>query len=872
MVVEAPVVPISWLSLAPGVLLTPANRGEPGQFSNFGARPNTNTFTVDGVSGNNAVAGAGWPSLLPGGRLPAMTALGTTHNLASTDAIQEVTVASQGEALAAGQAPGANIIVHTRPGTNHTHASFFSSARPAALGANDWFANRYSLQHDAPSLDEEGGTWGAPLRRDRTFIFVAAERLAVKQGYAWTTTVPSVLARTLSPASLLALLNEFPLPNGPELTWGISELYGERRLPAEFSTVSARLDHQLSQKERLFLRFSNTPSWSESGFTQTDLTQYRNLTAVLGSTLSTARWLHEGRLSFSRNEATSTWSLSGDAEMPSPAFYAQNPSLAADSSNIEVGGAGSVSVGSDGRNVQNQWEASHGSAFETVRHQLHFGFNYIEQQCVRDSAGSAVTVAFGTPTDLIYGPLAPVWATYSRAEADSIRLRRFSAYAQDTWRISARLNLGFALHALWPQAPVVNPASNLYSVDGSTDAVESPISSVQPLWRMNPIQFAPAASAAYRLTARGSTVLRASWALMREAQSAAATDQLNGIPYKELQTPGGGPTDIDNPSNLAPVQLGYGFSRTLQLPTYERWNAGIQSQLSRHDSVEIFYSGLAGNHELRREITLNPSPSLGALIFSTSNGASQYNGLTTVYRRAIAAGAQANVSYSWSHSIDLNSSDSAVFLVSPVRRPSEDRGSSDFDVRHALHAAVTYSTAARAHGEILGRLVSDWTFGGMLTVRSGFPVNVQVSETLNGFATENFLPGVAPGVPLWVADTNCPGGRILNPDAFLYAVDGIPAIGRNVLRGFGMWQADMTMERPLWKKDGFHISFRVDAYNVFNHAQFADPVRYASNPMFGQSQSALNVMFGGGSPSSGQSPAFLMGAPRSLEASLRFGF
>jgi hypothetical protein len=92
------------------------------------------------------------------------------------------------------------------------------------------------------------------------------------------------------------------------------------------------------------------------------------------------------------------------------------------------------------------------------------------------------------------------------------------------------------------------------------------------------------------------------------------------------------------------------------------------------------------------------------------------------------------------------------------------------------------------------------------------------------------------------------------------------------LRGFGAWQVDASAERPIWSKEALHISFRMEAYNAFNHALFADPMRYASNPLFGQAQSALNLMFGSGSPGSGESPALLMGAPRSLQASLRVSF
>jgi hypothetical protein len=856
------------LSLVPGLVSTPANRGEPGQFSSLGARPNTNGFLVDGVSANSAVAGAGWPSLLLGGRLPAMTALGTTHDLAMFDSIQEVTVNPQSGIA---DAPGATIFVRTKSGTNDFHGSFFYNARPRALGASDWFANRYGLGQDAPALNEEGGSTGGPLRRDRTFFFVAAEKLAVRQGYAWTTTVPSELARAISPASLLSLLNEFPAPNGPELTIGISELIGENRLPGTLVTTSARIDHQFSPAERMFLRVAYTPSWTESGLIQTDLTQYRNQVATLGMTRSEGWWTHDSRLSFSRNEATSTWSVPEGGQSPSPAFYSQNPSLAAEFSDIVVGGAGSVSVGASGRSLQDQWQANHVSSFRTPRHEFRFGFEFLELQPSRSGPSSSVTVAFGTPTNLIYGPLAPVWATFSRPEANSTHLPYLSGFGQDTWRVSSRLNVTFAIGASWPKSPRVKPASNLYSVDDSTAAIQfTPILENQPLWGGSPVQLEPSVSAAWRLS--GDTVLRASWAMYHDGGSAAALDQLNGIPYQQLQTPTGGPSQSYDASDLATVQLGYGYSRQLRLPVYQRWNVEIQHDWHHRDAVELSYAGFSGQHELRRELMLDPSAALGGLIFAAGSGSSQFHGLYAVYRRTLAAGLQANVSYGWSHSIDTNSSDSSVFLIDTVANAASDRGSSDFDLRHTLNAALTYSTPVQRSRGLAERMVSDWTFAAIVTAHTGFPVDVQLSETLEGFAVANYRPGLVPHLPLWALDSGAPGGRVLNPDAFAYPVEGLDALGRNVIRGFGMWQADLSAQHPVWTRDAFRASLRVDAYNAFNHAQFADPVRYASNPMFGQSQSALNLMFGSGSPGSGQSPAFLMGGPRSLQVSVRLSF
>src|SRR5262249_37228403 len=52
---------LTLLELTPGANVTPATRGEAGQFSATGQRANTNYFTVDGVSANTAVAAAALP-------------------------------------------------------------------------------------------------------------------------------------------------------------------------------------------------------------------------------------------------------------------------------------------------------------------------------------------------------------------------------------------------------------------------------------------------------------------------------------------------------------------------------------------------------------------------------------------------------------------------------------------------------------------------------------------------------------------------------------------------------------------------------------------------------------------------------------------
>jgi hypothetical protein len=68
------------------------------------------------------------------------------------------------------------------------------------------------------------------------------------------------------------------------------------------------------------------------------------------------------------------------------------------------------------------------------------------------------------------------------------------------------------------------------------------------------------------------------------------------------------------------------------------------------------------------------------------------------------------------------------------------------------------------------------------------------------------------------------------------------------------------------------VELRLAAFNVTNHAQFGDPVRFLSSPLFGQSTSMLNLMLGSGTPHSGIAPAFQIGGPRVLQITVRFRF
>ena len=411
--------------------------------------------------------------------------------------------------------------------------------------------------------------------------------------------------------------------------------------------------------------------------------------------------------------------------------------------------------------------------------------------------------------------------------------------------------------------------ANLYSVNESAGGVSySAASAGTPLWRGNPLTLDPTVSAAWRLSRQGATVLRASWASFHDGDFAIATDQLNGAPYSSLRSAEASQI-VNWGAPLLPVELGYGFSSNLHIPIYRRWDMTLQHAWSRAGSFALSYSGMSGIGLLRRDTIFNPpSNPLGQMSFASNDGASSYNAFYAIYKRSLANGVLANASYSWSHSIDQGSSDSLLYLIVPGIQ-SSDRGSSDFDARHTLNLSLAYTTPAPG---FLRRFPGRWTLGTYAYARTGFPIDVQVSETLDGSAVSNYRPDLVSNVPLWLNNSSVPGGRMLNSGAFVAPSGSVGDLGRNAIRGFGAWQSDVAAERPIRLNDAFRLTFRAEAYNVFNHAQFADPVRFLSNPLFGISEAPLNLMMGAGSPISGQAPAFQMGGPRSLQVSLRLRF
>jgi outer membrane receptor protein involved in Fe transport len=181
---ELPLNGRSWTDLAnlqPGVVTAEShvgdnNRGYGAQVSISGARPQQNNYRLDGISINDYANGG--PGSLLGGNL-------------GVDAIQEFSVLTSNYSAEYGKTSGGVVNAITRSGTNQFHGSVYEFLRNSALDADNFFDNANGVPKPPFRRNQFGASAGAPIRKDRTFIFGDYEGIRQSLG---TTNGPVVLS------------------------------------------------------------------------------------------------------------------------------------------------------------------------------------------------------------------------------------------------------------------------------------------------------------------------------------------------------------------------------------------------------------------------------------------------------------------------------------------------------------------------------------------------------------------------------------------------------------------------------------------------------------------------------------------------------
>jgi hypothetical protein len=300
------------------------------------------------------------------------------------------------------------------------------------------------------------------------------------------------------------------------------------------------------------------------------------------------------------------------------------------------------------------------------------------------------------------------------------------------------------------------------------------------------------------------------------------------------------------------------------------------------------YVAAVGRRLLRIQGIPNPNATLrGNFQITRNNATSDYHAMQIQFQRRLSKGLQALASYTWSHSIDIASSDQQIGTSTLLVDPRADRGPSNFDVRHAFNGAVTYNLPTPKVGAIASKVFSRWSVDSIVTARSATPVNVTYNANITGLGSFSLRPDLVAGIPLYLHDPTAPGGRRFNNTQLVVPGNPLPQIGpflrpaparqgtlgRNALRGFPVWLWDFALRRQFDLAEHLNLQLRAEFFNVLNHPNFADPNgALSTSSTFGVSTSMLGRSLGVGGLQGGFNPLYQIGGPRSIQFSLKLNF
>jgi carboxypeptidase family protein/TonB-dependent receptor-like protein len=917
----------SLLTAVPGVYEAfSQGAGISGEMSVNGQRTEENYYTVDGVSASNGAAcgtcgpgyGAGYS-----GQVPSSTSIGSTQSIIPVDALQEFRATTSNYSAEYGRTPGGQFSFTTRSGTNDWHGSVFEYLRNSEFDANDWFSDHAGIAKPAERTNDFGVTLGGPVRipglyngEGKTFFFFSYEGLRLVLPVATNTyAVPDLCFRGMAPATgptscaavsailgpgaepvapaaaaLMPFINAYPLPTSTSIELGD----GEATYPAAYSVPSTinsygiRVDHNVRDSFKIFGRYSYVPSSSTSrdqgdgDLAVLNVTSNSTRSITLGATNQFTPYLtNDLRFNFTRsiNSYSGQPTTFGGASIPDlsaiPGFAPYDIFYFQLAYDFYPGFQfNPVNVMQDQINLVD-------SVTRTVgRHTFKAGVDYRRTYTSETLPPHEEYGLFGDPLSVENNtPFYNQLRVPNAPTMDPI-YKNVSLFVQDEWKVTPRLSLSLGLR--WELNPAPTDAKHLgpYAVNQITDLATLTLTSANaPLWATTYHNFAPRIGVAYQVRqAPGwETVVRGGFGIFYDTGNSLGSSGYNGAgdknavffngpyPLTQAQINSVGPPNTSTPYGYQVIAI----DPHLKMPYTYEWNLAVQQALGRNQTLTLTYVGNSGRNLLIQKLLFPDTPSFsgGNGLYTVDNsGLSNYNALQATFQRKLAKGLQALFSYTLEHSLDNQSSNFLIF--------DDAYSDSDFDIRHNFQGSLTYDCPGKYENKFAAAVLEFWSVDSRIYAHSARPV-----EIYSGFGTAGdsadtaFYPNRVSGQPLWVANPNAPGGKVINYKAFVPVFNSMGNLingdaGRNAARGFPAVQDDLAIRREFPIKERLRLQFRVEAFNIFNHPAFGNFNNSLTNGpnFFGLATSSQNSNQGS------LTPLFNVGGPRTLQFALKLRF
>ena len=817
------------------------------------------------------------------------------------DAIQEFRVDSLLASAENGGTGGPQLDVTSPSGTNRFHGRVFEFLRNSAFDAPvpQWASQGETQQ--PLRLNQFGGAVGGPIKRDKTFFFIASEAYRQNWGYPVSGDVPSAALIATVPTSspIYGIMNAFPGagprtiltpwtptndPGDPNyadydlLTCSCTQVVNE-------NSAMLRLDQHFSEATTGFVRFNYDRSVDTQPLSAAATDLQQRVSSPVNGALELLRifsptLVNEAKFGF--NRATSnTYNLNKTGILyqiaistgPGPGFITQNYDYY------------SIYAGNSFSWLDNlTW--IHG------RHTLKFGAE-IRRIQLNQSSQDHGKVTFSSVEDLAANLVSR--ASLSGAlPVNHLRKNDYFGYAQDEyrWRPNLTLNLGLR-YTIFDLFHEENGLANPF--DFATCGPEGFCRIGASFGQQNYGDIDPRVGFAWMPRGgSGQTVIRGGFGIYHEDgqlddQNLPAKNEVPSYSVKStssLQI--AYPVDpyFTGPGTLSPNAE----QRNRKDSYVEQWSLSAQRELPANFVGTVSYLGSHGVHLLETNVVNLIDPATGvvqypafapAIPWRGSVGMSTYNGLSVALRRSFSHGLLVTANYTWSHEIDNGSNGSGdgdeISPQNPLCLACET-ASGVWDARHVVNGNAVYQLPFGQgkpllhDGGIAGAIAGNWELTTTALARTGFPVNVLMPSnyTAPDGASGTERPDLVPGVSL-----TPPGGKNvaewINPAAFATPAGEFGTAPRDLVRGPGTWQVDLGIAKHIPLTERASLEFRSEFFNIFNHSQLGPPqstFNPANTTGFGSIITTVNLN------TSIISPITPVGSetPREIQFALRIAF
>jgi hypothetical protein len=277
---------------------------------------------------------------------------------------------------------------------------------------------------------------------------------------------------------------------------------------------------------------------------------------------------------------------------------------------------------------------------------------------------------------------------------------------------------------------------------------------------------------------------------------------------------------------------GYNLAETVNDNAYAAVNATFTSRYG------ATYGGLP---------TAAPDPRFVTVTQYYNNGVSNYNSLTFTYRHTTSFGLNAQVHYTWSHTLGT------VAFENPLNLQGS-YGNLGFDNRHQVAGDLLWTSPRKFQSKVLNAVTGGWIFASKLYLYSGAPftpTDSKIPAQIN--SAGGILTPIADLLVSSALSANCGKAAVNAPclpktDFATYlTTSGVGTrvqtdwgnISPGQFRGPGYFDIDTNVARNFAIREKWVLNLGLQAYNVLNHANFANPSGTLSSGSFAQITSTL---------------------------------